>query len=158
MNNFEQTLSKAMRFCSTKEVCVFDIKTKLKNWGVDNSVSQKIISNLIEEKFIDEQRYANAFANDKFHFNNWGKIKIKYELRAKRIEIDSINIALENIADEEYSNKIKSLIENKLKTTKESDFQKLKAKIFRHLASKGFEPEIFSKLLNPKLEEHLKEK
>lgn len=155
MNNFGQALGKAMRFCSTKEVCVFDITQKLSNWGVDEKYHHKIISTLKEEQFIDEQRYASAFTSDKFIFNKWGKIKISFQLKQKKIKDSYIQNALEQINQEEYIDTIEKLIITKLKSTKEQDFLKLKNKIFRHLTSKGFEAELFASKLHKLVEQHL---
>jgi regulatory protein len=156
MNASEQALGKAMRFCSTKEVCVFDITQKLSNWDVDEEFHQQIISTLLDEQFIDEQRYANAFASDKFIFNKWGRIKISFFLRKKEIKNSLIQQATEKINFQDYADTIEKLIITKLKSTKEQDFLKLKSKIYRHLVSKGFEVEFFASKLHTLVEEHLK--
>ncbi len=148
MHDFENALSKAMKFCSTKEVCISEITQKLEKWNIDKKHHKKIISILIDEDYINEQRYAEAFTSDKFRFQDYGKIKIRYELRLKKIENEYINNALEIIDDESYFNKIEKLIASKLKTAKETDAYKLKAKIQRYLLSKGYEQEYFGKIIN----------
>ena len=154
MKNFDQDLAKAMHFCSTKEVCIFDIKAKFKKWNVEEELHSQIIFELINEKFIDEQRYADAFASDKFQFNKWGKIKINFALKKKQINETFIQNALDKIDEEEYLTTITELIHFKINTTKEQNFLKFKNKIYRYIFSKGFEAEIFSSKVNLLLENH----
>ncbi len=152
MNNFEKELAKAMTFCSKKEICIADLKEKFDRWQTNKDFHEKIISTLIAEKFIDEQRYATAFANDKLKYNNWGRNKIAFSLKQKKIAAPIISNALNNISTLEYNQIIKKLIVKKLKANKNEDLYKLKAKIYRYLVSKGFEPDFFIEKLNQELE------
>ncbi|MBN2663273.1 MAG: RecX family transcriptional regulator [Bacteroidales bacterium] len=148
MNEFNSALSKAMRFCSTKEVCIKDITFKLNNWNTNPEFIDKIIASLIDEKFIDQQRYALAFAADKFKFNNWGKKKIAFHLINKNIPKNIIQKALNDINDTEYKKTAQKLINNKLKNLKTNDKIKLKNKILSSMTSKGYEPDIIYPILN----------
>lgn len=140
--NIADILSKAMRFCSTKEVCVSDINKKLISWGIIESEINIIIEKLIDEDFINEMRYAKAFTLDKFKFNNWGKQKIRFELRKKEIPQSYINIATKKIKQELYLQKAEKLFIEKLHKIKESNNLKKKQKIFSYMSTKGFETEI----------------
>ncbi|HKK82055.1 MAG TPA: regulatory protein RecX, partial [Prolixibacteraceae bacterium] len=86
----KKALSKCMALCSKSEKCISDIRKKLSNWQLPEEETQQVIDNLIDEKFIDEQRFAESFMRDKFRFNHWGKIKIIYHLKAKGISSGDI--------------------------------------------------------------------
>ncbi len=139
-------LSKAMHFCSTKEVCVFDMTKKLRAWGILDSKIDIIINELKTEKFIDEQRYALAFALDKFKFNNWGKRKIQFELKKKNVPEKFILLALNEINSEEYYLKAEKLFVSKLKTIKDINDLKERQKIFFYMNNKGFESELIFRI------------
>lgn len=156
MNIFEQHLSKAMKICSRKETCIYDIQKKFEQWQTPFDLHNKIISALKEEKFIDQKRFAFAYAKDKFEYNSWGKIKIAFSLKQKKIEQNNISDALNSISDTDYFKKIEKIISLKIKSTKEKDAYKLKAKVYRHIASKGFEPEKFNSILNQAIEQKTK--
>lgn len=143
-DNFKLLLSKAMKYCSKREVCIYEISNKLKVWGVSNSqTSNKIIEKLIAEKYIDEQRYADAYTLDKFKINKWGKNKIKYNLKNKNIPEKIIQNSLSLIDEQEYLNTAISLLVKKNASIKDSEAKIRKQKLYNHLISKGFEPEIF---------------
>lgn len=139
-------LSKAMRYCSSKEVCISEISIKLLTWGIEKSDIVLVVDELKKENFIDEKRFANAFALDKFKFNNWGKEKIKYELFRKKIPSSYITQAIEQIDIEDYFAKAEKLFISKLKSIEKESELKKKQKLFSYMSSKGFETEIIYKV------------
>jgi regulatory protein len=82
---FKTALSKAMALCSRREYCSDDIRAKLNSWGIGENDTEKIISALVTENFINEKRYSEAFVKDRFRYNKWGKVKIRANLRLKKI-------------------------------------------------------------------------
>lgn len=145
---YKTALSKAMAQCSRREYCCEDIRNKLDSWGVGISDSERIIGTLLKENFINESRFASAFVKDKFRYNKWGKIKISMHLRAKKIPSDIIKTALDEIDYDVYSNTIKSIIVSHRKTVKAKNQYDLRAKLLRHVLSKGFESSIVYEILN----------
>ena len=144
---YETTLHKAAAYCSSAERCISELKEKLNKWEVDESDQHKIIDYLIQEKFIDEKRFATAYAKDKFKYNKWGKIKISYQLNLKQINKDIIEHALKAIDDDEYNALILKLTKDKLKKiTFKSEYEK-KGKLAQFLSGKGFENEMIYKVL-----------
>jgi regulatory protein len=137
-----------MNICCKSEKCAFDLNQKLSEWGVNNVDAERIIQKLIAERFIDDRRYAEAYVRDKFRFNDWGRIKIGFMLRNKRIPSEIIHLAMEEINEEDYFLKLKELISAKLKTVKSSDKYETKAKLYRFAQSKGFESDIIEKVLH----------
>jgi regulatory protein len=144
---FEIALHKAAALCSTGEKCEYDIREKLQSWGVSSEDEDKIIERLVEEKFLDENRFAQSFAKDKFRFNKWGKIKIAYALRQKQISSLVIQEALENIEDEEYMNLLIDILKAKQKSTKFKDENDRQQKLFRFAQSRGFEGDLIFKVI-----------
>jgi regulatory protein len=147
MMNPQQALSKVMAICSKAEKCVSDIQTKLDEWGVESSDAQKIIKTLIDEKFIDEDRYTRYFVRDKFRFNQWGKVKIVFMLKSKKIPAALIDEALLEINDENYLELLVKLLKDKAKKTKFVNEYDKKGKLIRFAQSKGFEFEVINEAL-----------
>jgi regulatory protein len=145
---YRTALLKAMGICSRREFCVSDIETRLESWGVSNSDSQKIVGTLINENFINEERYSHAFVKDKFKYNGWGKIKIAAHLRTKRIPSDIISSALESVDNELYINTLKSLIESHRRSVKAKNSYEIKSRLLRFGLSRGFESSLLYNILN----------
>ena len=112
---YEEALYKSAAYCSQSEHCISELKNKLTQWNVTESDQLRIIRYLMEEKYIDEKRFAIAYVKDKFRYNKWGKIKIRLELNLKRIEKELIEAALETIDSDEYSEMIIRLAKDKEK-------------------------------------------
>ncbi|HUV00763.1 MAG TPA: regulatory protein RecX [Bacteroidales bacterium] len=145
---FKTSLSKSMSLCSQREYCCSDIREKLHSWGIGNADAEKIISILIKEKFIDEERYSLAFVKDRFKHNKWGKMKISAHLRAKSIPGEIIRSALGSIEDELYRETVKEILISHRKSIKAKNQYDLKGKLLRYGLSKGFESGLLYDLLN----------
>jgi regulatory protein len=142
-----EALAKCMKMCSVKEYAPSEIVQKLRDWEFSENDIDFIISQLKEEKFIDEYRMARFFANDKLRFNKWGKIKIKYMLQQKGLSAEAINEAIESINEDEYSKILVEEMRKKKKSIREPDDYKAKAKLYQFAAGRGFESDIISKIL-----------
>lgn len=137
----KQALARIQKICSTQEKCSFYVHQKLSDWGFENMAIEKIINSLIEDKFVDDNRFAKSFVREKFRFNNWGRIKITYALKQKRIPESTINLALEEIEEEEYLHVLETELIKKKKSIKAKNQFDLKGKLIRFGQSKGFETE-----------------
>lgn len=144
---YEEALYKSAAYCSQSEHCISELKNKLAQWNVTESDQLRIIRYLMEEKYIDEKRFAIAYVKDKFRYNKWGKIKIRLELNLKRIEKELIEAALETIDSDEYSEMIIRLAKDKEKKLTYRNEYERKGKLYRFLAGKGFEMDVISRLL-----------
>jgi len=149
----ENTLSgtaqtKAMALCSRREYCSEDIRGKLLLWGVRDDDTEKIISILVMENFLNEIRYATAFVKDKFNYNKWGKIKIEVHLKAKKIPGDIIKKAFDTIDNDLYIKTLNDLISAHRRFVKAKNQYDLKAKLLRYGLSKGFESNLLYDILN----------
>ena len=135
----QSALSKVMFICSRQEKCCFDIRKKLRDWNLSYDDQDEIIQTLIEEKFLNEERYTNFYVRDKFRFNKWGKIKISHHLKQKQIPDNLIKNALEQINEKDYKESLGDILSHKIKSIKEDDPYQLRAKLYRFAQGRGFE-------------------
>jgi regulatory protein len=138
---------KASSYCSKSERCILEVNQYLSKYCQDFDLINEVCKLLVQENYIDEQRYANAFVNDKFKFSGWGKIKISYTLKQKNIHHETISKSLALIDDEKYSDFLNDLLRKKLKTLKNKDSEQIKAALLRFAISRGFEFEIVLKVI-----------
>ena len=143
---FEKYLFKAQAYCSRAEKCENDVRTYLFKQKVDSETISKIIESLVDDKFIDNARYARAFVSDAFKFNKWGRLKIRQTLLAKGISDKVMVEPLSEIDESAYMSLIESLLKAKLKSVHGDDEYKIKASVFRFAYSRGFEPELVEKV------------
>lgn len=141
-------LNKAATYASRCEHCESEVREKLLIWGGTSEETDEIIAYLIEERYIDNQRYANSYAKDKFRFNHWGKYKISMMLRSKDIESETIEEALDQIDEEEYLEKLQQILRDKLRSLKYSSEYEKKGKLFKFAQSRGFESSAISKVID----------
>lgn len=148
-SQLEIIFEKARRYCLRGEKCRNDLIKKLFQWQIPSHLHETIIDTMLEERFIDESRFARSFVNDKAYLSKWGKVKIRYALSGKQISELIINEALNIVDMDKYREILKDLAETKQKqiAKKESDPIKIRQKLFAFLAQRGFETEEINKLL-----------
>ena len=140
-------LSKMAHYCSMQERAVYDVLLKLPSASLSEDDKDYIIEKLKKEGFLDEERFARAFANDKFKLNHWGRIKIGYSLRMKQVDGAAIEEGLRQIDEHDYQNLLFSLASKKHKETKSSSQQEDNNKVARFLLQRGFEPDLIWKVI-----------
>ena len=133
----EKALDKMRRLCSRREYCVSDIRSKLMKEleGVSAKV-EAALKILISEKYVDDLRYATAFARDKSAISGWGQAKIRYMLSAKGVSRDVIAMALEEVDTCKASDRLLKLLENKYKSLKGDPQWRLK--LLRFAMGRGY--------------------
>jgi regulatory protein len=146
----KQGIAKAQAYCAYQERCQQEVRNKLHEWGLHGNEAEEVIAALIEENFLNEERFALAYVSGKFRLKRWGKIKLKQELKARNISDYCIKKALSQISNEEYEKTIIDLIEKKKKEIKDKLPHVRKHKIINYLISKGFEYEIVQSVLEEK--------
>ena len=139
----EQALQRLEELCATAEVCSGEARDKLKRWGFSSEDIENIIVSLTDRKFIDNRRFALAYAHDKFFFGGWGRIKIGIQLQGKKIPQDIIREAVESIDESQYRERLHDQIKRETNRHADdiSDFA-VKQKIARRFMSRGFEPSL----------------
>lgn len=146
----EQALQKLKHYCGYQERCHNDVKEKLYNLGVWKKDHDEIIAALIEENYLDEERFAIAFTGGKFRINHWGRIKIKYALKQKQVSDYSIKKAMNQINEEDYLALLKKLANEKYVSLKGEQYLVRKKKTMDYLIGKGFEMKLVNKELDNK--------
>ena len=133
---------KAARFCAYQERAPSEVRTKLESYGLDGDQLNKVMSELMDEGFIDEHRFASAYALGRLRLKKWGKLKIKKGLEHYDVNPHHISEVLDSLSKENYSQTMISLIEKKRKGLRVSDPFIRNHKIANFLISKGFEPDL----------------
>ena len=150
----EQALERMQKLCSMYEKCTADIRKKLIEYKIEPVEITKIIQKLQTSGFIDDERFACAFARTKHKIAKWGKQKIEFNLRTKQIPQSIIAKAINEISDVANIETIKAELQKKLKTVKAKSKTELAAKLLQFAISRGYEYsdsyEIIKKLIAEK--------
>lgn len=137
-----QALKKAADYCVLQERCQQEVRTKLYDWGLFGEEVEQCVAELISTGFINEERYAKAFAGGKFRIKKWGKVKIKNELKQKKISEYCINKGLREINDSDYKTALKEILLKKSKELKEKNQYKKMNRLASFALQKGYESEL----------------
>ena len=139
-------LNNLRRQCSRREYCTKDVLAKAEKALEGNrEEAQKILQTLIEEKYVDDLRYAEAYARDKSSIAGWGEVKIRYMLSAKRVDREVIDQALMEIDVDKADSRLKKLLENKAKTLRKDPQAHLK--LIRFALGRGYKYDDVAKLI-----------
>lgn len=141
-------LEKAARYCAYQERCHQDIERKLKDWNVDPEIQDDVISELIQQNFLNEERFALTYVRGKVNIKKWGRYKIKLELKSRQVSEYSINKALKEIDEENYILNLQEVLEKKRTTVTGKSAYEIRAKIFQYLLSKGYEAQLINEQLD----------
>lgn len=143
----ENALQRAADLCSRSEQCRQEIREKLNRWGLGSNDAEKIIARLVNERYIDDRRYARAYVADKFRFSGWGRRKIALMLRTKRIEAGFIEEALGRINKDEYADSALKLLKSRCRGHIPESREE-SARLIRFGMQRGFEADILIKALS----------
>ena len=147
MNEHEAYLQLAA-LCAQAEHCEQEMRDKMKRWELDETVQNRVINRLTEERYIDNERYARAFVKDKIRYNKWGRRKVQQALWMKRIDTDIQQRVLDEIDEKEYLDVLRSLLKQKRKSIKAENDYELNQKLVRFALSRGFTFDIIRQCLN----------
>jgi regulatory protein len=149
VSDIEDIIRKLEAYCAYQERCVFEVNNKLAEYDLSDKDKIRILASLHENKFLNEERFAEAYAQGKLHIKRWGKQKIKAGLIQKHVDAKIIKLALESLDEKEYDRALQSLYEKKSNELhNEKDPWNKKQKIMRYLASRGFTFEEISSVKN----------
>ncbi|MGC8864961.1 MAG: regulatory protein RecX [Bacteroidales bacterium] len=140
-------LEKVRQWCASSERCTREVERKLLQWGYPATKTKDAIDQLKKEGFVDDERYARAFARGKFHNLKWGKLKIVAELKARGLTTTIIQAALEEIPEEEYRALVEKELYKKKASLKTSDNWSQRAALLRFAASRGYESTLVNRIL-----------
>src|SRR3989344_6394807 len=134
-----QATIKAQLSCAYQERCQQEMRDKLYEWGLHSNDVENIIANLISDNFLNEERFAKAFAGGKFRIKKWGRVKIKIELKRRKISDYCIKKAMQEIDENDYIKILKDVITKKLKENSKGKQQIRNYKAAQYTISRGFE-------------------
>lgn len=143
----EATL-KLMQFCAYRDRSQKEVEEKLKELRMIPLACEQIIIKLMQEDFLNEERFARSFVRGKFRIKKWGRNKIKQELKLREISAPIIKLAFTEIEEGTYAKTLRELAEKKLRLLKEPNKFKRKKKLSDYLLQKGYEPTLVYDCVN----------
>lgn len=145
----EKALEKIKQYCAYQERCHSEVRNKLYGFGLNSEEIENLISTLIQENFLNEERFALAFAGGKFRIKKWGKAKIKQALNFKKISPYCIDKAIKSLDDPTYEKNFEKLADIKWLSLKgEQNKYSKQTKLRRYLLGKGYESALITDFLN----------
>lgn len=149
-----EALLKLAALCSKAEHSSGEMQEKMRRWQLPAEAQARIMARLINEKYIDDARYARLFVRDKLRFDHWGPRKIEQALYRKGVAPDTIAEALADIDDADFFDILQQLLKQKRRTTKAADSYQLRSKLLRFAASRGFAIDMIYKALGSDGSDH----
>ena len=140
--NLKEVKSRIRFYCAKEDRCQQQVMDKLLDYGLCMGVSEEILLELIQEKYVDEERYARSFCSGKFKVKNWGRRKIIFELKKKRVSEVCIQKGLEEIDEAAYLHTLQQLLEKKKNLTKDTNQFVRKKKMVDYVVRKGYESDL----------------
>lgn len=133
-------LKKVLRYCAYQDRCVQEVRKKLATFDMPDSEKERFVKLLVDEGYLDDERYASTFVRSKIHLKKWGVNKIRMALKMKGISDEIISNALSEIDPEIYREELIKVL--KVKKINEIDPYKRKAKLAQYAMQKGYEPSL----------------
>ena len=144
----EQALQKARHYCGYQERCHSEVQDKLYTFGLRKSQVEEALATLIEENYLNEERFAIQFAGGRFRLKSWGKVRIRYQLKLRKVSEYCIKKALAAIDEEDYERTLQKLAAAKWADLDEQEHKLIrKRKLQEYLLQKGYEPDRITTVL-----------
>lgn len=134
--------------CAQAEHCQHEMLEKMRRWELPDDAQSRVMQRLVSERYVDDERYAQAFVNDKIRYNKWGRRKVEQALWQKHIDEDIRQRVLGSVPDEEYLSVLKPLLKQKRKTTKADSDYALNQKLLRFAMARGFTFDVIRQCLD----------
>lgn len=149
----DQALQRLQRYCAYQERSHKEVRGKLLDLGIYGDSLEQIMAQLISENFLNEERFARAYARGKFRMKQWGRRRILQELQFQNVSNYSIRKAMEEIPETDYLETLETVLRKKDTSLAESDDFKRRNKVAQYAISRGFEPNLVWDAINRLLEE-----
>ena len=143
----QQAKLKIAAYCAYQERCQQEVRDKLYTYGLHEGEVEELISYMIEEGFLNEERFAIAFVGGKFRIKKWGRNKILQELKLRQISPNCIKSGMTEINPDEYWETLKGLAEKKWDSLSDKDDFIRNQKVFRYLMSRGYETDLIQEAI-----------
>lgn len=149
----ENATARLESLCVRAEHCSYELLSKLRNWGIIGNDADDIINHLIDNKFVDNLRFAQSFVRDRYRFSGYGRRKIAIALKAKRIPSDIIDTAMDEIDPDIYFENLQHLVQRKAANLDLSIYDD-RNKLYRYALSRGFESDITVRAIKLYISDH----
>lgn len=134
----QQALLKLMALCARGEHSSGEMLDKMHRWNIDDEAQARIMQRLINERYVDDERFARAFVNDKIKYNQWGSRRIEQALWQKGIDKETRQAVLAEINDEQYLEVLRPLLKAKARSVKANSEYERQMKLARFAIGRGF--------------------
>ncbi|KGN72683.1 recombinase RecX [Porphyromonas gulae] len=143
MKTEEELLNRMQAYCARTEHCRSEVAAKLRQAGADDRMIEQVLQRLVDDRFIDEERFARAYARDKYRFNGWGPKRIALELTKRHIPDSIITSALSDLeeGEDKIEDSLTRLLKRKLRSIKDTDDRSCLHRLVRWAVGRGFEYE-----------------
>jgi regulatory protein len=136
------------QLCARAEHCQHEMLEKMRRWEMSDEAQARVMARLIQERYVDDERYARAFVRDKIRYNKWGRRKVEQALWQKGIDEDIRQRVLGEVDDEEYLDVLRPLLKQKRRSTKAASDYELNQKLVRFALGRGFTYDIIRQCLD----------
>ncbi|AKD53527.1 regulatory protein RecX [Spirosoma radiotolerans] len=147
-DSVKDALRKAAMFCAYQERTQQEVRDRLNGWGVYVDDAEEVIAELIQQNYLNEERFAKSFAGGKFRVKGWGRRKIKQQLQQRGISGYNLDQAMKEIAPDDYRETLADLLAKKRQSLRDDNPLVVKQKLVRYALSKGYESELIFTVLN----------
>jgi len=143
--------------CAQAEHCQWEMLEKMRRWQLDEDAQARIMARLTSERYVDDERFARAFVNDKVRYNKWGRRKVEQALWQKHIDADVSQRVLDAVDDAEYVGVLRALLKQKARSIKAADDYERRQKLVRFALGRGFTFDIIRQCIDVDDEEQYDE-
>jgi regulatory protein len=148
IQNAREAREKIQQYCAYQERCHQEVRNKLYEYGLHRNDVDEILSELITDGFLNEERFAKAFAGGKFRMKKWGRIKITNALQMKGVSSNCILLALKEIDESSYCSTLRELLAVKSQLLEPDNDYIVRDRLSRYAIRKGYEPEMVWQQIN----------
>lgn len=134
--------------CAQAEHCEYEMQEKMRRWEIADDAQARVMQRLITERYVDDERFARAFANDKVKYNKWGRRKVEQAMWLKHIAEDIRQRVLDSINDEEYIAILRPLLQQKRRSVKARNDYELRQKLIKFAIGRGFTMDIIKQCIS----------
>lgn len=134
--------------CAQAEHCEYEMQEKMRRWEIADDAQARVMQRLITERYVDDERFARAFANDKVKYNKWGRRKVEQAMWLKHIAEDIRQRVLDSIDDEEYIAILRPLLQQKRRSVKARNDYELRQKLIKFAIGRGFTMNIIKQCIS----------
>ena len=134
--------------CAQADHCEYEMQEKMRRWEIADDAQARVMQRLITERYVDDERFARAFANDKVKYNKWGRRKVEQAMWLKHIAEDIRQRVLDSIDDEEYIAILRPLLQQKRRSVKAHNDYELRQKLIKFAIGRGFTMDIIKQCIS----------